>query len=133
MDTDSKALRSPLANARGLGSGKHGFSHWWLQRLTAIALVPLTVWFVYNLMNHVVGAERFHVALWLENPVNAVLTAALLVVGTIHARLGIQVVIEDYIHKKCVNIALLIFNNFLFIALAALGVLAVFKLHFFGI
>lgn len=127
------ALRSPLANARGLGSGKHGFSHWWLQRLTAIALVPLAIWFMCNLLGNMVGAERFDIALWFENPVHALLTSTLVIVATIHARLGIQVVIEDYIHKKCVNIALLVFNNFLFIALAALGVLAIIKLHFFGI
>lgn len=127
------ALTSPLAKARGLGSGKHGFSHWWLQRLTAIALIPLSLWFVVNLMQHVVGAERFDVALWLESPINAVLVAALMLALTIHARLGVQVVIEDYVHAKCINIALLIFNNFLFIALAALSLMAVFKLHFFGI
>jgi len=127
------ALRSPLAKARGLGSGKHGFSHWWGQRLTAIALVPLSIWFMCNLLGKLVGATRFDIALWLESPFNALLTAALLLVLTIHARLGLQVVIEDYIHQKCMNIALIIFNTFLFVAVAALGLMAVFKLHFFGI
>ena len=130
---DSNALRSPLANARGLGSGKHGFSHWWLQRLSAIALSVLSVWFVFSLLTQLVGAERFEVALWFESPFHALLMAALMLAMCIHARLGVQVVIEDYVHKKCLNIALIIANNFLFLALAALSVLAIFKLHFFGI
>jgi succinate dehydrogenase / fumarate reductase membrane anchor subunit len=126
-------LRSPMANARGLGSGKHGFSHWWLQRLSAIALVVLSVWFVYSLLTHLIGSDRFQIALWFESPFHALLMAALMLTMCVHARLGVQVVIEDYVHKKCLNITLIIANNFLFIALAALSVLAIFKLHFFGI
>ncbi len=126
-------LRTPMANARGLGSGKHGFSHWWLQRLSAIALIPLSIWFVCSLLSKLIGAERFDVAMWLESPFHALLMAALMLALCIHARLGVQVVIEDYIHKKWVNLTLIIANNFLFIALAAISVLAIFKLHFFGV
>lgn len=126
-------LRTPMKNARGLGSSKHGFAHWWAQRLSAIALIPLSVWFVFSILTQLVGSDRFEVALWFENPFHALLMAALMLALTFHARLGVQVVIEDYIHKKCLHLALIIFNHFFFIALALLSVLAIVKLHFFGV
>lgn len=127
------ALRSPLARVRGLGSAKDGFHHWWLQRLTAIALVPLSIWFMAQLMGSLIGATRFDVAGWLESPLAALLLLALLVALLTHAKLGIQVVLEDYVHTEWKKIALLLINQYAFIALGAAGVFAVIKLHFFGI
>jgi succinate dehydrogenase / fumarate reductase membrane anchor subunit len=131
MSNDS--LRSPLGKARGLGSAKDGFHHWWAQRLTAIALVPLALWFVISLLCSIAGSSRFAFAAWLENPWNTLLLAGLLAVVTIHARLGLQVVIEDYVHAEGKKVAMLIINKFLFIGLAVVSVFSVIKLHFFGI
>jgi succinate dehydrogenase / fumarate reductase, membrane anchor subunit len=126
-------LRSSMKNARGLGSAKSGFSHWWAQRLTAIALVPLTIWFVVQLLTHLLNVSRFGVADWFENPLNAVLFSALLGAMIVHAKLGLQVVIEDYIHKECVKIAAIILLSFASVAMGAFALFAVVKLHFFGI
>lgn len=126
-------LRSPLSKARGLGSAKSGFSHWWLQRLSALALIPLSIWFMCNVLNILIQADRFAISLWLEQPFNTLLLSLMLVALFLHAKLGVQVVIEDYVHRESRKIAALILNNFFFIALAAISLLSVFKLHFFGI
>jgi succinate dehydrogenase / fumarate reductase membrane anchor subunit len=131
MKADS--LRTPLAKARGLGAAKSGFNHWWMQRLSALALIPLCVWFLYQIMSHLVHADRFSVGLWLENPLNALLISLMLVALFWHARLGIQAVVEDYVHRECTKITILILNSFFFLTLIAMSLLAVFKLHFFGI
>ena len=127
------ALRSPLSKARGLGSAKEGFHHWWAQRLTAIALAPLAIWFVVSLLCTVAGSSRFEFAAWLENPWNALLLSALVTVGMTHARLGIQVVLEDYVHAEAKKLVMLLINQFLFIGLTVLSVFSIIKLHFFGI
>ena len=89
--------RDPLAIARGLGTAKDGVNHWWLQRLTAIALMLLTPWFMY-LMFDVIGAEQFDIRATIAQPLNAALLVAFLLALFWHARLGLQVVIEDYVH-----------------------------------
>lgn len=127
------SLKSPLARARGLGSAKSGFSHWWLQRLSALALIPLSVWFVYEVVGKLAGADRFAIGLWLEHPLNALLLSFTLTALCLHAKLGIQVVVEDYVHRESRKLTMLILNNFVFIGLAGMSLLSVFKLHFFGI
>lgn len=89
-------LRSPLGRARGLGSAKAGAAHWWAQRLTAVALVPLTLWFVCGIIR-LQGADRGAVVAWLASPLPLVLMLALLVGTFHHLQLGLQVVIEDYV------------------------------------
>jgi len=93
------SLRTPLGRVRGLGSAKSGTHHFWIQRVTAIALIPLTLWFIYFVMTHV-GADHATVAAWLKSPVNAVLMVALIVATFQHMQLGLQVVIEDYVHGE---------------------------------
>lgn len=88
---------NPLAKVRGLGSAKEGTHHWIAQRMTAVALVPLTLWFVISLIG-LIGADLSAVKAWLGSPFNAVLMILTLVAGFHHAQLGLQVVIEDYIH-----------------------------------
>jgi succinate dehydrogenase / fumarate reductase membrane anchor subunit len=126
-------LRSPLANARGLGAAKDGFHHWWMQRLTAVALIPLTVWFVVSVLTQLLGGSRFDVADWLESPLVALLLLSLLLTMFYHAKLGIQVVIEDYVHHERRKIVALICLNFTVLAMSAVTVFSIFKLHFFGI
>jgi succinate dehydrogenase / fumarate reductase membrane anchor subunit len=91
------SLRDPLATARGLGSAKNGTGHWWLQRLTASALLLLTPWFVWLLLG-LVGADHFSTRMTLAQPLNATLLLAYVLALFWHAQLGLQVVVEDYVH-----------------------------------
>jgi succinate dehydrogenase / fumarate reductase membrane anchor subunit len=97
-------LRSPLGRARGLGSARAGSKHWWAQRLTAVALVPLTLWFIWSIM-HLTGASQADVADWLASPVRLALLLALIAATFHHLQLGMQVVIEDYVTQEGVKIA----------------------------
>lgn len=127
MASNSKTLRSPLQVARGLGSAKHGTEHWWSQRLTAIALVPLTVWFVFGVIRHL-GADHAGFVAWMKSPFSAVMMVLTAVVTFHHAQSGLQVVIEDYVNVEWQKMALIIGVKFLSFALAAACVLAVVKI-----
>ena len=120
-------LRSPVGRAIGLGSAKEGVEHWWLQRVTAVALVPLTLWFVIAVVR-LSSADIDTVRDWVGRPLPAILLVLLLIATFWHASLGVQVVIEDYVHAESARYALLILNKLLSIALAALGTFAVLKL-----
>lgn len=87
------------AAARGLGAAGHGVSHWWAQRVSAIALVPLALWLVFAIGSGV-AADHATLAAWLGRPVNAILMILLLIAAFHHASLGLQVVAEDYIHTR---------------------------------
>jgi len=118
------SLRTPLSEAHGLGSAKEGVGHWWNQRLTAIALVPLTLWFGFSVA--LLGtADYYTVVDWVANPVNAVLLTLLLAVGFWHGALGIQVVIEDYVATEWKKITLLLLVQFAAVVLALAGIFSV--------
>lgn len=105
-------IQTPLARVRYLGSAKKGADHWWWQRLTAILLVPLSLWFVASIWWLVVGGATYEAFQdWLSGPVAAILM--LIFVGALfyHLKLGLQVVIEDYVHKKAVKWTFLIMIN----------------------
>ncbi len=125
------SLRSPLGRVKGLGAAREGVAHWWSQRLTAIALVPLTIWFVASLVA-LVGADFFTMREWMGSPVAAGLLILFLIAGFYHAALGLQVVIEDYIHHEGVKIVSLMAVNALALVLALTGVLAVLSVLFRG-
>ncbi|RJF81863.1 succinate dehydrogenase, hydrophobic membrane anchor protein [Azospirillum cavernae] len=127
MTSTPSNLRSPLAHARGLGSAKDGTEHWWSQRLTAIALVPLTIWFVFGVIRHL-GADYAAFHAWIKSPFSAVMMILVAVVTFHHAQAGLQVVIEDYIHSEWRKLAALIAVKFLSFALALACVLAVAKI-----
>lgn len=120
-------LRSPLGRAFGLGSAKEGVQHWWMQRVTAIVLVPLVLWLVVAVIG-LAGADRGAIVAWLHNPMPAVLMLVLLAAIFYHTALGLQVVIEDYIHSEAVKLAALIAMRVLCILFVLRGVLAVLKL-----
>ena len=101
------SLRDPLAIARGLGSAKSGTQHWWLQRLTAVALLLLTPWFAVTALN-LIGVDQSSVRQTLGQPLNASLLLAYVLAMFWHAQLGLQVVVEDYVHGW-LEMALLIF------------------------
>jgi succinate dehydrogenase / fumarate reductase membrane anchor subunit len=120
-------MRSQLGRVRGLGSAKSGLAHWWTQRLTAIALVPLSLWFIFNVL-HLAGATHDAVADWISGPWTIVLMIALVVATFHHAQLGLQVVIEDYIHDDAVRLAALIAVKGAAILLGMACVVSVLKL-----
>ncbi|MCZ6453252.1 MAG: succinate dehydrogenase, hydrophobic membrane anchor protein [Alphaproteobacteria bacterium] len=125
------SMRSPLGRARGLGSAKSGTQHWWAQRLTAIALVPLTIWFVIAMVA-ATGSDYTTARAFIGNPVTAVLLVLLIVATFHHAQLGLQVVIEDYVHTKSVEIALLLAIKGAAIVLALAAIFAVLSIAFGG-
>jgi len=93
-----KSMRSPLARAIGLGSAKSGIEHWWAQRISAVALVPLTLWFVASIIAHTASDYAGFMA-WLRKPYVTVLMIALLIALFYHLALGLRVIIEDYRHS----------------------------------
>lgn len=102
-------IETPLARVRGLGSAKEGTEHWWLQRLSALLLVPLGLWFVSALWWLVMqGADYDDVVNWLRGPVSATLLILFAATTFYHLKLGLQVVVEDYVHQKPMKWAILI-------------------------
>src|SRR4051812_12288739 len=97
-------LRSPLGRARGLGSAKLGVHHWWMERVTSIALLPLSIWLVFGLAG-MAGAGHAEAVEWIGRPVNAVLLLAFLAAAFHHSALGVQVVIEDYANSEWAKVA----------------------------
>jgi succinate dehydrogenase / fumarate reductase membrane anchor subunit len=121
------SLRSSLSRARGLGSAKDGVPHWIWQRLTAVALVPLTFWFVVAVVANA-GADYGGVRAWVATPHVAVLLSVYLATLFHHSQLGLQVVIEDYVHTRWINLGALLLVKFSHVLLAAAGIFAVLKI-----
>ena len=120
-------MRSPLSRARGLGSAKSGLGHWWAIRLTAIALVPLTLWFIASVYS-LIGAGQAEMAVWMSNPITIVLMLLLVVLTFHHMQLGLQEVIEDYIHKESTRFALLLINKAVALVLGLISVVCVLRI-----
>ena len=119
----SHNLRSPLGRARGLGSAKDGLHHWWAQRLTSLALIPLTVWFVASIVG-LAGSGYEEFVLWLGTPCNATAMILFLAVTFHHAQSGVQVVLEDYVSHHGWRIASIIVVKFICYGLAALSIVS---------
>jgi len=125
----TERLRTPLGRALGLGSAKEGVEHWWVQRVTAVALVPLTLWFVAALVAHL-GADHASASAWLRSPLTAVAMVLLVVATFVHMALGLQVVIEDYVHHEATKIASLMLVRLACWALGAAALFAVLRVAF---
>lgn len=125
----SMSLRTPLSKVKGLGAAKEGASHWWYQRLTAIALIPLALWFSFSIALIAV-ADYASVSAWIGSPFSAVMLILAIVVGFYHGYLGLQVIIEDYITHESLKIGLLISVGLLAVLFATLGVVSVLKISF---
>ncbi len=124
-------LRSPLNRARGLGSAKDGLHHWWAQRLTALALIPLVIWFAISLVM-MSGADYGMVRAWIGSPVAMVLLILTIVIGLHHGQLGLQVVIEDYVHNDGVKLALIVAVRFVAVLFGLAAVVAIMRIGFGG-
>lgn len=119
--------RTPTARVKGLGSAHEGTGHWLSQRFSAVALVPLTLWLMISLASHL-GDTRAEIQQWLSSPLVAIVFTLGLIAAFYHARLGIQVVIEDYIHDKAAKIVSLLGMQFMLLAFGVGAVFAVWKM-----
>lgn len=125
------SLRNPLARARGLGSAKAGTAHWMAQRVSALALIPLTLWFAYSVLL-VIHGSRVQAYAWMHQPLVAVLLVILTGTAFYHAYLGLQVVIEDYVHGEWSRFTSLLLIKFICVLLALSGIFAVLRIAFGG-
>ena len=119
-------IRSPLARAIGLGSAKEGSGHWWAERVSAVALVPVTLWFAASIIAHA-GSDYATFVGWLRTPLATILMILLLIALFHHTALGLQVVIEDYVHSGAKFAAVIVVRLGCF-ALAAAGVIATLRI-----
>lgn len=120
-------LRHPMKQARGLGSAQHGVGHWWTQRVTAAALILLGLWFVVTVLS-LLHADYATAKAAVARPWNALLLILFVVTAFWHAVLGLQVVIEDYVHTRWKEVVLLVAIKFLAVLCALAGVLAVLRI-----
>lgn len=120
------SLTTPLRRALGLGSAKSGVHHWWMQRLTSVALIPLTLWFVVSLVA-LPGFDHATISAWMSQGLTAPLLVLLVLTMTWHSRLGVQVVIEDYVHAAGARTVSLALVGFAHVFMAAAGVFAILK------
>jgi succinate dehydrogenase / fumarate reductase membrane anchor subunit len=124
-------LRTPLSRARGLGSAKQGVHHWWAQRITAVALIPLVVWFAISLIM-LSGADYAVVRAWIGSPVVMVLLTLTIVIGLHHGQLGMQEVVEDYVHSEGVKLALIVLLRFVAVFFGLAAIVAILRIGFGG-
>ena len=120
-------LQTPLGRVRGYGSAKSGVEHFWRQRVTAVALVPLTIWFTWSVARYA-GAPHEQVVAFLANPFNAAAMLLFLIAGLYHMALGLQVVVEDYIKGEGMKLALLLLTKFAAFAVGTICVIAVLRI-----
>ena len=119
-------FRTPLSRVKGLGSAKDGTSHFWHQRLTSIALIPLVLWFAFGLAS--LPTDYASLTAYIQQPVIAVALILLIVMLFYHAQLGIQIVLEDYVSSHGKRTLMIIATGFLFLISALVGIVAVIKI-----
>ncbi|MFD1333372.1 succinate dehydrogenase, hydrophobic membrane anchor protein [Methylopila musalis] len=122
-------MRTPLGQVRGLGAARSGTGHFWLQRLTAVANLALSIFFV-GLLISLAGESHASVTATLAHPVVTIVMLLFVLAATIHMRLGMQVIIEDYVHHEAFKIAALMLNTFFAIVIGLSAVFALLKISF---
>jgi len=120
------SLRSPLGRVLGMGSAKDGTDHWWAQRVSAVALIPLTLWFLFSLLL-LPDLDYATVRTWLSLPVSGFLAVLLLWVLTYHSYLGTTVVVEDYVHSPGMKLLWLLLLRFLYVLVCGAGIFAILR------
>jgi succinate dehydrogenase / fumarate reductase membrane anchor subunit len=123
------SLRSPLGRVLGMGSAKDGTGHWWAQRVSAVALIPLTLWFLYSLIALPV-LDYATVKAWLALPISSFLAALSVTVLTHHSYLGTMVVVEDYVHGPGLKVVTLMLLRFLYVLFGGAGIFAILRVAF---
>ncbi len=123
--------RTPISRARGLGSSKDGLGHWWMQRLSAIGLVPLVVWFVVSIIS-ISGQSHVEVIAWLQSPHRSILLSIFLIISLYHSNLGLQAIFEDYVQARWLQLSARIAASFAAIVLGFTGVFSLLGLAFGG-
>ena len=121
--------KTPLGRVLGLGSAKSGTEHWWAERVSSIAAIPLTVFFILFVLTHI-GATRADLVMSLKNPLVAILMALTVITMLWHMRMGLQVVIEDYVHGAAAKYTALLLNTFFTAALGVAALYAILKMSF---
>lgn len=122
-------MRTELGKVRGLGAAKSGSIRWWRERVTSIALIPLSIWLLASLVSGVASSHAVLVE-WISNPLVTVLLILFIAVAFYHAAMGLKVVVEDYVHEHGNKIASLLIIDFLATVGAAAGIIAVLKIAF---
>jgi succinate dehydrogenase / fumarate reductase membrane anchor subunit len=125
------SYRTPLGRGRGLGSAKHGASHWIAERVSAVAMIPLVLWAIFGVMRLAAGDYDVAVA-WVGQPLNAVLMVLLVLVAFWHMHAGMRVVVEDYLHKMLTKSVLLILNLFVCVLMGGLAIFSILKVALGG-
>jgi len=124
MAHEQASIRSDLGRARGLGSAKDGFHHWWVQRVSAVALIPLSLFWLFNL-HDITTSDYAHFMAWIGSPFTAIPAILFIIASFYHAALGMQVVIEDYVPAEGWRITLLLINKLSFALLGVASVCAI--------
>lgn len=123
--------RNPILRARGLGSSKDGLHHWWMQRLSALGLLPLVLWFVVSIIS-ISGRSHAEVIAWMKSPHNSVLLSLFLIVTLYHSNLGLQKIFEDYVQARWLQLTSRIVAGFAAVLLGFAGVFSLLSLAFGG-
>jgi succinate dehydrogenase / fumarate reductase membrane anchor subunit len=123
------SLRSPLGRVLGAGSAKEGSAHWWAQRVSAVALIPLTLWFFFSLLL-LPELDYLTVHAWISVPLSSFLAVLLVSVLTYHSYLGTQVVVEDYVHANGAKLLLLLLLRFAYVLCGGAGIFAILRIAF---
>lgn len=124
-----ETIRSPIGRARGLGTAHHGVHHWWMQRVSSVALIPLSAFFLFNL-KHLINPNYMELITFLGQPHVTIALILFIITAFYHAMLGIQVIVEDYIHHKGAKVVILAFNQLFFLALGIAALYAVITIGF---
>ena len=121
------SLRHPLARVKGLGASGEGSHHWWLQRVSALALIPLTLWFVFSIIGHL-GDGYADIVAWVAHPPIAVLLILYIGFMLFHGQLGMQVVFEDYVHNKSTKSVCILLTKAVFLLAGVASIFAIIKI-----
>ena len=131
MSKDNNLYVAPLKKAKGLGSAHHGTEHWMMQKITAVAQVPLITWLIWSIIG-LQGASYTEFSAWLAQPINATLMITLVCSVMLHAKLGAQVVVEDYLKNEPLKMIKLIGQKILFFAMSVAIIFSILKITFGG-